>query len=234
MNHKVAFIYAHPDDETFGNSFLIRQLADAGEESVLFTATRGEAGKTGHLGNMSREELALRREAELAKALHILGISAYELHDYGDGKLSQLDQVQLENVIAEFLNRHQPSVVVTFPEDGLSGHLDHIAIHHAVNRIVFSQRCPSVQKMYYNILDTSKYREQSVMMIEPGNMGDMKRRRCLRMNRRFSQLRRRSARSKKAVIVLPRRNMCWCGREDRCILPASRRSQCLMGWCDLA
>lgn len=179
MNHKVAFIYAHPDDETFGNSFLIRQIADAGEESVLFTATRGEAGKTGHLGSMSREELALRREVELANALQILGLSTYELHDYGDGKLSQLDQVQLEDVIAEFLNRHQPSVVVTFPEDGLSGHLDHIAIHHAVNRIIFSQRCPSVQKLYYNILDTSKFREQSVMVVEPGDKGEVKRRALL-------------------------------------------------------
>jgi LmbE family N-acetylglucosaminyl deacetylase len=42
-------------------------------------------------------------------------------------------------------------VEVTFPEDGMNGHPDHVAIHHAVKEAVMSGRCPSVVKMYYNL-----------------------------------------------------------------------------------
>ena len=87
----VAFVYAHPDDETFGCSYLIRQIADEGGNAVLLTATRGDAGKTGRLGAMTREELAAKRDLELEKAANILGISTVEQLGMGDGKLKDTD-----------------------------------------------------------------------------------------------------------------------------------------------
>ncbi|CAH0119478.1 MULTISPECIES: PIG-L deacetylase family protein [unclassified Paenibacillus] len=150
MNHTVGFIYAHPDDETFGCACLIREVADQGGKTVLLCATRGDAGKTGRLGPMSKSELAARREVELQKAGDIMGLSVIEHLGLPDGQLASYDRAFLADQIVSFINKHNPSVIVTFPEDGMSGHKDHIAIHHATNEAVFSGRCPSVQKLYYN------------------------------------------------------------------------------------
>ncbi|MDG0876360.1 PIG-L family deacetylase [Paenibacillus thiaminolyticus] len=151
MTHTVGFIYAHPDDETFGCACLIRSLADQGVSAALLTATSGEAGKPGRLGPMTRDALAARRERELAAAGAIMGLADIELLRYPDGQLSSVPRSELVAKIAAFLNRHRIAVVVTFPEDGISGHPDHIAIHHAVNEAVWSGLCPTVQKLYYNM-----------------------------------------------------------------------------------
>ncbi|WP_314587519.1 PIG-L family deacetylase [Paenibacillus terrigena] len=147
---KVGFIYAHPDDETFGCACLIRELADQDSEPVLLCATRGDAGKTGRLGEMTREELAVLREQELRAAGDIMGLTVIQHLGYPDGKLKDVPREELVEHIVHFIHTYQLAVVVTFPEDGISGHLDHVAIHHATNEAIFSGRCPSVQKLYYN------------------------------------------------------------------------------------
>ncbi|MNN70184.1 1D-myo-inositol 2-acetamido-2-deoxy-alpha-D-glucopyranoside deacetylase [compost metagenome] len=58
--------------------------------------------------------------------------------------------MELRASIADFLRRHGAEIVVTFPEDGISGHADHIVIHHVVNDVVFSGEIETVQKLYYN------------------------------------------------------------------------------------
>ncbi|WP_435924979.1 PIG-L deacetylase family protein [Paenibacillus sp. DYY-L-2] len=175
-NKTVAFIYAHPDDETFGCSYLIRQIADEGGVPVLLTATRGDAGKTGRLGEMTREELAAKREIELENAGKILGIQVIEQLGMGDGKLKEVDPALLQDKIADFLVRHQAEMVVTFPEDGISGHADHIVIHHAVNQVLFDGRAPSVQKLYYNRMGTYGAESSSLLVIEEAGKWDVKRR----------------------------------------------------------
>lgn len=175
-NKTVAFIYAHPDDETFGCSYLIRQIADEGGVPVLLTATRGDAGKTGRLGEMTREELAAKRDIELEDAGKILGIQVIEQLGMGDGKLKEVDPALLQDKIADFLMRHQAEMVVTFPEDGISGHADHIVIHHAVNQVLFDGRAPSVQKLYYNRMGTHGAESSSLLVIEEAGKWDVKRR----------------------------------------------------------
>lgn len=174
-NRTVAFIYAHPDDETFGCSYLIRQIADEGGCPVLLTATRGDAGKTGHLEPMSKEELAALRELELEKAVGILGMSAAEQLGMKDGKLGEVEAGLLQEKIVDFLRRHQADIVVTFPEDGLSGHRDHIVIHHAVKEIVTSGQVPSVQKLYYNQAPALASDHPGILRIEGRDRWETKR-----------------------------------------------------------
>lgn len=177
MKRNVGFVYAHPDDETFGCSFLIRQIADEGGNPVLLTATPGNAGKTGRLGAMTPEELAAKRRIELQQAADILGISEITHLEMGDGKLKEVDQNSLTAHIADFLNRHQIEVVVTFPEDGVSGHPDHIVIHHAVNKVVLGGQAPSVQKLYYNEVRSrgDATDKPGVLSIRPGQNWKIKR-----------------------------------------------------------
>ncbi len=73
----VAFLHAHPDDETLASGALIAHLADEGIEVAVLTATRGEMGGVvpGPLSALAgTPELEIRREAELAGALAELGV----------------------------------------------------------------------------------------------------------------------------------------------------------------
>ncbi|SEF64321.1 PIG-L deacetylase family protein [Paenibacillus sp. UNC499MF] len=163
----VAFIYAHPDDESFASACLIRSLADRGIRTVLLSATRGDAGRPGPLGPMTPEQLSAAREIELQTACDLLGVSAVKHLGLPDGKLAALDRAVLAEAAAEFLNETGASVVVTFPADGISGHPDHIAVHHAVNEAVLGGRCPHVQKLYYNLPFAGvKADEPSVLRLE--------------------------------------------------------------------
>lgn len=74
----VTFVHAHPDDETLSSGALIAHLVDAGLAVSVLTATRGERGEVvpGPLSGLEgTPELQLRREAELAGALDVLGVS---------------------------------------------------------------------------------------------------------------------------------------------------------------
>lgn len=175
-NFTAAFIYAHPDDETFSCAYLIKDITDQGGQAVLLTATRGEAGKTGRLGEMSREKLATKRDQELEQAANVLGISTVKQLDLGDGKLKDADPERLQQEIADFLNLHQADVVVTFPEDGISGHQDHIVIHHAVNSVIYGGKAPSVQKLYYNRFGSLLSDTSGLLRIDGEGKWDIKRR----------------------------------------------------------
>ncbi|WP_052459944.1 glycosyltransferase [Tessaracoccus massiliensis] len=75
---RVAFVHAHPDDETLASGALIAHLADEGVTVSLLTATRGEMGEVvpGPLSALAgTAELERTREAELAAANDVLGVS---------------------------------------------------------------------------------------------------------------------------------------------------------------
>jgi LmbE family N-acetylglucosaminyl deacetylase len=74
MPYRLLFIYAHPDDESFGVAGISRMYADRGAEIALVTATRGDAGRAGEPPLCERADLPARREAELHEAARLLGI----------------------------------------------------------------------------------------------------------------------------------------------------------------
>ncbi|MFC4775185.1 PIG-L deacetylase family protein [Paenibacillus sp. GCM10023252] len=150
MRETIAFVYAHPDDETFLSGGLIRQLADQGNHPVLLLATYGDAGKkNGSYGHYSNAQLAELRKSEMTEAAHILGINAVNYLGHEDGKLNAVHEGSFIDEVAAFLNEHKPSEVYTFPENGGNEHPDHIAISYITTAAVLSGRCPSVKRLYY-------------------------------------------------------------------------------------
>ncbi|WP_248926254.1 PIG-L deacetylase family protein [Paenibacillus hamazuiensis] len=154
MTAKVAFLFAHPDDETFLCSCLIRKLADAQVPVSLLLATKGDAGyKNGYVKdlNLTREQLGAIRVREMEEAARILGIpqEAVQFLDFPDGQLQEADPDEFLRQVTAFLQRHEPQVVVTFPPDGGNGHRDHIAISQVTTKAVLGGGGPSVQKLYY-------------------------------------------------------------------------------------
>ena len=141
MTHRIACVFAHPDDETFCVGGIVAKYAAAGVPIDLFCATSGDAGKSAAVPVSSREELAAIRRRELREAANILGIGAVEMPGYRDGELAQLDAAQLTGDIVAFIRRTRPTVVLTFgPEGAPTGHPDHRAVSRAATAAFFQSQ----------------------------------------------------------------------------------------------
>ncbi len=124
----MVLVYAHPDDESFCCGGTIAAYARNGWDIHLLCATAGEAGMTGPLGGVSKEQLKEARKAELEGAAKILGITTVTVYDYTDGGLKALEAGDLEDVLYKDIREYQPDVVVTFEPQGISNHPDHMKV----------------------------------------------------------------------------------------------------------
>jgi N-acetyl-1-D-myo-inositol-2-amino-2-deoxy-alpha-D-glucopyranoside deacetylase len=116
-------VFAHPDDESLACGGLLAWCADLGARVSILCATRGEMGRG------SGSDLSLVRTNELEAAARALGINDVLMLDYEDGMLPWAEPARLEADIRRATIRLHPDVVITFGEDGLYWHPDHIAIH---------------------------------------------------------------------------------------------------------
>jgi N-acetyl-1-D-myo-inositol-2-amino-2-deoxy-alpha-D-glucopyranoside deacetylase len=123
-------VFAHPDDESLACGGLLAWCSELGARVSILCATRGEMGR-GAGGNLS-----LVRTNELEAAAHVLGVSDVLMLDYEDGMLPWAEPARLEADIHEAMIRFRPDVVITFGEDGLYWHPDHIAIHERTTAAV--------------------------------------------------------------------------------------------------
>lgn len=120
-------VLAHPDDETLGCGGVLAKYAAEGVETFLITATRGEKGRIG-TERPGPAVVGPVREAELRRAVGVLGIRELHLLGYMDGELDRADPREAVSRIAAIVRAVRPQVVVTFGSDGAYGHVDHIAI----------------------------------------------------------------------------------------------------------
>lgn len=122
------FIYAHPDDETFGAAGTIARLRSKDWRVVLACATLGEQGKCGDPPLCDREGLGAAREAELRDAACILDISEIHLLGYRDKELASAPPDEMRRKLVAILRAEQPDLVFTFDPNGFNVHPDHVAI----------------------------------------------------------------------------------------------------------
>jgi LmbE family N-acetylglucosaminyl deacetylase len=158
---RLMLVLAHPDDESLGNGGMVARYAAEGVETYLVTATRGEQGWFGpEYENPGPEELGRIREAELLEAAEVLGLREVSFLDYRDGELDQAPADEVVRKIVWHIRRVKPGVVVTFDQNGLYGHPDHIAICRHATAAVAAASDPSfshqdgqpshhVSKLYY-------------------------------------------------------------------------------------
>jgi len=122
------FIYAHPDDETFGAAGTIALLRSKGWRVVLACATLGDKGKCGDPPICTPEELPARREAELRDAACVLDISAIHLLGYRDKELASGPPDEMRAKLVGMVRAEKPEIVFTFDPNGFNAHPDHVAI----------------------------------------------------------------------------------------------------------
>jgi LmbE family N-acetylglucosaminyl deacetylase len=134
VSARLAAVFAHPDDDTFGAAGIAALHADdPGFGLSVILATNGNAGQIADPSLATPETLGRVREEEDRASWRALGVEPDELTflGYTDGGVAEAPQGELAERVAELLRAFRPDVVVTFGPDGITGHDDHVAVHHA-------------------------------------------------------------------------------------------------------
>lgn len=123
--YRLLCVTAHPDDESssFGGTLL--QARERGYDTFVLCLTAGEAA-THRANAATEEELKAIRRAEFAKACAYLKVTEGNILDFPDGKLDRQSFFDVVGVLARWIRRLRPQVIVTFgPEGGITAHPDH-------------------------------------------------------------------------------------------------------------
>lgn len=129
----VLTLFAHPDDESLLAGGALAACAATGRRVAIVSMTRGERGPTELPRIAGRPALGDVREAELHAAARALGASSAECLDYPDGELADADEEQAAQALALLLERERPDAVISFSEEGLYWHPDHLAVLRFLN-----------------------------------------------------------------------------------------------------
>ena len=125
----VLAVFAHPDDESLAAGGTLARLADSGAHVVVMCATHGECGSGLVEGGPI---LARRRVAELRSAADSLGVHQLIVLNHRDGDLRWTEMTHFTAEIVHVIEQRRPSAIITFDQDGLYWHPDHIGVHERV------------------------------------------------------------------------------------------------------
>jgi N-acetyl-1-D-myo-inositol-2-amino-2-deoxy-alpha-D-glucopyranoside deacetylase len=129
-------VTSHPDDEVLIAGGTLAACAAAGMSTSVVCLTRGEHGPISDPALSTREELGHVRAAELATACAELGVGSVKCFRRQDGNLRWSNRSAIARQLARILERRRPDAVISFGDDGLYYHPDHIATHECVRRAV--------------------------------------------------------------------------------------------------
>lgn len=163
----ILLAFAHPDDEGMSAGAMM-MAKDEGHRVVLVCATRGEVGEIYNMDEAAaRPRLGEIRTRELEDAARIIGVDRLVFFDYRDSGMVRtadnedprsFNKAPLDEAAAKLhaiLGEEKPEVVVTFGEDGMYGHPDHIKIHHVTNAALDKLRGWRPRKLYYTAIPRS-------------------------------------------------------------------------------
>jgi mycothiol S-conjugate amidase len=151
---RLLLVFAHPDDESFGNAGTIARYAASGTDVYYACATRGEVGNVAS-ELLQGQSIAELRSTELENAVQLLGLAGlFYLNHRDSGMAGTADNqhpdafVQqpaefVAHQIAAIIRTIRPQVVITFNAYGGYGHPDHIACHRATKHALRSANDPN-------------------------------------------------------------------------------------------
>jgi LmbE family N-acetylglucosaminyl deacetylase len=132
----VLAVFAHPDDESLACGGTLARLAAEGCHVVLICASHGERG--GETGPVRNDALGLTRAQEVLGAAAALGVQEVILLDHPDGDLRWSRVAEFHADLVSAISRYSPAAVITFGEDGLYWHLDHVGVYERTTTAVAS------------------------------------------------------------------------------------------------
>lgn len=126
---RILCFFAHPDDETFGPGGSLALWASRGAHIKIISVTSGDAGQ-----NATSSPTGQVRVQELRSAAKILGVRQVTIWNYPDGRLTNADLPALSRKFARQIKSFRPDTIITYNFNGVSGHLDHIAVSSAATK----------------------------------------------------------------------------------------------------
>lgn len=158
-DRRLLLVHAHPDDESIGTGATMAAYAAADARVALVTCTLGEEGEIcvpelAHLASDREGGLGEHRIGELAGACRELGVSEHHFLGgkgrYRDSGMMgaasndhpdcfwQADFGEAVRSLVSVVREVRPQVMVSYDENGLYGHPDHIQAHR-VARAAFDR-----------------------------------------------------------------------------------------------
>lgn len=137
-NSNITYIIAHPDDEVmfFAPSIIELKKPKYNNHINLICFSKGNYIK-------SMDEI---RQSELIQSSRILGIDQVSILDYQDGmnetwQLNDIVQSLHENLSptssgSDTNSNNKPSVLITFDDQGVSNHPNHISLFHGTKKYI--------------------------------------------------------------------------------------------------
>jgi LmbE family N-acetylglucosaminyl deacetylase len=125
---KILAIFAHPDDESYGPAGTLARATHEGHAVALLTLTHGESASLGISRQLSAENLAERRSQELKSAAEKIGIQKINLLDLADKKLQYIPDQNGTSIICNEITSINPDILITYHDNTISGHPDHLAV----------------------------------------------------------------------------------------------------------
>ena len=160
-------IFAHPDDESLACGGTLARLSDIGVRVVVICATRGERGSVADPALVPDGDLGAVRTKELQDAAAVLGVSEVVLFDEPDGDLRWVHYPQFDRQLARTVESFAPDFVITFAEDGLYWHLDHVGLHERTYDVVASLGA-AAPSLYYVTMPKGAMRQIVEAAVQKG------------------------------------------------------------------
>ena len=176
-------VHAHPDDEASSTGGVLALYSDQGIRTVVVTCTNGEFGdapggvKPGQDGH-EEEAVAQLRLSELRQSCKILGVSELELLGYHDSGMPDWDykdrpeafcnipQAEVAARIGGLIEAYRPQVVITYDDNGLYQHPDHVHASRSAQAAVAATGIPA--KLYLSALRGSDGQKLNEALREQG------------------------------------------------------------------
>ena len=165
-------VHAHPDDESSSTGGVLATYSAEGIRTVVVTCTNGEYGdapggiKPGQDGH-DEATVAQIRLAELRQATKLLGVSDLELLGYHDSGMPEWDYkgrpdafcnipaAEVTGRISALIEHYRPQVVITYDDQGMYQHPDHVYASQMTQAAVAATGIPA--KLYLSALRGSNW-----------------------------------------------------------------------------
>lgn len=125
-------IVPHPDDEAYSMGGTLALAARQGADVYVLCATRGEGGQSSDPALSTPDGIAAIRAEEMHAACRALGVQPPRFLDFRDGGLADVHLPEAVGEIVRAIRAVRPQVVISFGQDGVYGHPDHVALHKLV------------------------------------------------------------------------------------------------------
>ncbi|XP_067866968.1 N-acetylglucosaminyl-phosphatidylinositol de-N-acetylase isoform X3 [Heterodontus francisci] len=151
-------VTAHPDDECMFFAPALLRLVGRGLSVHLLCLSTGNFYNQGEV-----------RKKELLQSCAVLGIPSSRVTVLDHRALPdhpgvQWDPELIAMLILRHVQKHHISLVLTFDEDGVSGHANHIAVYYAIRKLYSEKKLPNgcqalvlqstnILRRYISILD---------------------------------------------------------------------------------